>query len=107
MAVNLERIISRDDNFKFSALLAARINNWQLRGGLMESEAGIGIDFYAAGDKFRLSADGWDFGRNPDPHLKFYGQFDVWDRVFVTAGADDLLSTSFRQYFLGAGFKFR
>lgn len=107
IGVNIERITTRDDNFKFSALLAARINNWQLRGGLMESEAGVGIDFYTANDRWRFRLDSWDFGRNPDPHIKFTTQLDVWDRVFITAGADDLLSTDFRQFFIGAGFKFR
>ncbi len=107
IGVDIERITTRDDDFKFSALLAARFDNWQFRGGLMESEAGIGIDWFAASDRLRVSFDGWDFGRNPDPHLKFFGQFDVWDRVFVTAGADDLLSDDFRQFFFGAGFRFR
>ncbi len=107
IGVDIERITTRDDDFKFSALLAARLRNWQFRGGLMESEAGVGIDWYTASDRLRFSLDGWDFGRNPDPHLKFYGQFDVWDRVFLTAGADDLLSDDFRQFFVGAGFRFR
>lgn len=105
--VDIERITTRDDDFKFSAMLAARLDNMQLRGGLMESEAGVGIDFFTAGDRLRFSLDGWDFGRNPDPHIKLFGQFDVWDRVFITAGGDDLLSDDFRQFFLGAGFTFR
>jgi len=107
LGVLIQRVTSRDDRFKFSALLAARFNNWQFRGGLMESEAGVGIDYFAVSDKLRLRLEGWDFGRNPDPHIKFGGQFDVWDRVFITAGADDLLSSSFRQFFIGAGFGFR
>jgi phospholipid/cholesterol/gamma-HCH transport system substrate-binding protein len=105
--VNTERITTRDDDFKFSALLAARINNWQFRGGLMESEAGVGVDLFTFSDRLRVSLDGWDFGRNPDPHIKLFAQFDVWDRVFVTAGGDDLLSSDFRQFFVGAGFRFR
>lgn len=107
IGVDIERISTRDDAFKFSALLAARLNNWQLRGGLMESEAGVGIDLFTFSDRMRLSLDGWDFGRNPDPHIKLFAQFDVWDRVFITAGGDDLLSDEFRQFFIGAGFRFR
>lgn len=107
IGVNAERITTRDDAFKFSALLAARVDNWQFRGGLMESEAGVGLDLFTAGDRLRFSLDGWDFGRNPDPHIKLFAQFDVWDRVFITAGGDDLLSSDFRQFFVGAGFKFR
>jgi len=105
--VNLERITTRDDDFKFSAMLAARFNIWQFRGGLMESEAGVGIDLFTFNDRLRFSLDSWDFGRNPDPHIKLFAQFDVWDRVFITAGGDDLLSSDFRQMFIGAGFTFR
>lgn len=101
------RVTSRDDAFKLSALLATQFNNWQLRGGLMENEAGVGIDYFPGSERFRFTLEGWDFGRNPDPHLKFRGQVDVWNRLFVVAGADDLLSTDFRQFFIGAGFKFR
>lgn len=101
------RVTSRDDRFKFSALLATQFNNWQFRGGLMENEAGVGIDYSPVSDRVSFTLEGWDFGRNPDPHLKFRGQFDVWDRLFLVAGADDLLSTDFRQFFVGAGFKFR
>jgi phospholipid/cholesterol/gamma-HCH transport system substrate-binding protein len=106
-AVDIERITTRDDAFKFSALLAARLNDLQFRGGLMESEAGVGIDLFTFSDRLRFSLDGWDFGRNPDPHIKLFAQFDVWDRVFITAGGDDLLSSDFRQFFVGGGFKFR
>ena len=58
-------------------------------------------------DRVRFTFEGWDFGRNPDPHLKFRAQVDILDRLFVSAGADDLLSSAFRQFFVGAGFKFR
>ena len=73
----------------------------------MENEAGVGIDYSPVSDRVSFTLEGWDFGRNPDPHLKFRGQFNVWDRLFLVAGADDLLSTDFRQFFFGAGFKFR
>ena len=104
---DITRVTSRDDTFKLSALFAARFTSWQLRGGLMENEAGVGIDYFVGSDRVRFTLEGWDFGRNPDPHLKFRAQVDILDRLFVSAGADDLLSSAFRQFFVGAGFKFR
>ena len=104
---DITRVTSRDDAFKLSALFAQRFTNLQLRGGLMENEAGVGIDYFVGSDRVRFTFEGWDFGRNPDPHLKFRSQVDVWDRLFVSVGADDLLSSKFRQFFVGAGFKFR
>ncbi|MCH7824012.1 MAG: MCE family protein [Acidobacteria bacterium] len=104
---DITRVTSRDDAFKLSALFASRFTNWQFRGGLMENEAGVGIDYFVGSDRLRFTLEGWDFGRNPDPHLKFRGQVDILDRLFVSVGADDLLSSDFRQFFIGAGFKFR
>ena len=105
--VRIERELSRSDAFKLSAQFAAQINNWQLRGGLIESEAGVGIDYAPGTGRLRFTLEGWDFGRNPDPHIKFGGSFDVYDRMFVILGGDDLLSTDFRQFYVGAGFRFR
>ena len=82
----LQRTVERTQDFRFSALLALRFySNWQLRAGLMESEAGGGLDYFP-GSRWRLTFEAWDFGRDPDPHLKFWGSFDLWDRLFVIHG---------------------
>lgn len=103
----VQRRLIREEDFVFSALLAQRRGNWQLRGGLLESEAGGGIDYFAADDRWRFTFEAWDFGRDPDPHLKLRGQYQLFERLFVTAGWDDLLSDEFRQFFFGAGYSFR
>ena len=105
--VTIERMLARSDAFKLSAQFAAQFDSWQFRGGLIESEAGVGIDYVPGSGRFRLTLEGWDFGRNPDPHIKFGGSFNVYDRMFVIVGGDDLLSTDFRQFFIGGGFRFR
>ena len=105
--VRIERELARSEDFKFSAMLAGRFGGWQLRGGLMESKAGLGFDYFTASDRLRFTLEGWDFGRNPDPHLKLSGSFDIYDRFFILMGGDDLLSDDFRQYFVGGGFRFR
>ena len=66
---DITRVTSRDDAFKLSALFAARFTSWQFRGGLMENEAGVGIDYFTRSDRLRFTFEGWDFGRNPDPHF--------------------------------------
>jgi hypothetical protein len=40
--------------------------------------------------------------------LKLYGNYDIFKNLFITAGADDLLSqySQYRTFFLGFGIKF-
>ncbi|MFQ5743752.1 MAG: MlaD family protein [Acidobacteriota bacterium] len=104
----LERRSVLDEGFLFSALLAQRSGHWQLRGGLLESEAGGGVDYFAGrNDLWRLTFEAWDFGRDDNPHLKLRGQYRVFDRLFVTGGWDDLASDAHRQFFIGGGYSFR
>ncbi len=102
-----ERKITSAQGFRFSALLAGRFGDWQLRGGLMESEVGGGVDYFFGSDRWRLTFEAWDFGRDPEPHLKLHGGFTFWDRLLIVVGYDDLLSNDLRQVFVGGGFTFK
>ena len=102
-----ERKITSAQGFRFSALLAGRFGDWQLRGGLMESEVGGGMDYFLGSDRWRFSFEAWDFGRDPEPHLKLYGGFTFWDRLLIVVGYDDMLSKDLRQVFVGGGFTFK
>jgi phospholipid/cholesterol/gamma-HCH transport system substrate-binding protein len=103
----LERQLVRQEGFRVNALLTQRLGNFQFRGGILESQAGLGVDFFAVNDKIRLSAEMWDLGRDPDPHLKFRAQWNVLGRFFLTGGWDDALRSDQRSYFLGGGYSFR
>jgi len=103
----LERQLVRQEGFRVNALLTQRLGNFQFRGGILESQAGLGVDFFAVNDKIRLSAEMWDLGRDPDPHLKFRAQWNVLGRFFLTGGWDDALRPDQRSYFLGGGYSFR
>lgn len=103
----LERQLVRQEGFRVNALLTQRLGNFQFRGGILESQAGLGVDFFAVNDKIHLSAEMWDLGRDPDPHLKFRAQWNVLGRFFLTGGWDDALRPDQRSYFLGGGYSFR
>ena len=107
LATTLERQIIRQEGFRFNALITQRIKNFQFRGGILESQAGLGLDYLAFRDKLTFTGEIWDLGRDPDPHLKLRLQWNVAGRFFVTGGWDDLLREDLRSYYIGGGYSFR
>jgi len=103
----LERQLVRQEGFRINALITQRLGNFQLRGGILESQAGLGVDFFAANERLRITTEMWDLGRDPDPHLKFRAQWNVFGRFFVTGGWDDAFRPDQRSYYLGGGYSFR
>lgn len=103
----VERQLIRQEGFRFSAVLGQRLNAWQLRGGILENQAGLGVDYFMGSDRVRLSAEIWDLGRDPDPHAKLRFQWNLSGRFFVTGGWDDFLREDLRGFYLGAGYSFR
>ncbi len=61
-----------------------------VRGGLIESRAGFGIDQSLFRKKVVLSLEAYDFGRDQNPpHLRFEGRYFLTDNIFAYAGWDD------------------
>ncbi len=96
------------DDFAISALIGFRWKDFILRGGLIESWGGAGVDYYFLKDRLRFSADIWDFNR-PDfaAHAKLTSRFYFSPSVFVTGGWDDFLNSDrdADSIFVGAGLR--
>jgi len=103
-----------DNKLKFSALIARRFSGLTVKGGVLESTGGLGVDYELLKNRLTVGADAWDFarkdlsGKSVPPHLKVYGNYDIVKNLFVTGGVDDVLSTerNLRTMFLGFGIKF-
>lgn len=103
----LQRQLIREQGFRFNAVLVQRIKSFQIRGGIMESQAGLGLDFFALNDRVRFSGEIWDLGRDPDPHAKLRLQWNIAGRFFLTGGWDDFLRDELRSVYVGGGYSFR
>lgn len=100
---------SFSNDLKFSAMVAKRFSGLTLRGGVLESTGGVGLDYEVLKDRLTLGADVYDFTRKDQPpHLKLYGNYDIVKNLFVTGGVDDLLNDekNLRTFFFGFGIKF-
>ncbi len=83
------------------------------RGGLKESSAGIGLDFYYR-NNIRLTTDIYRIGREVEvgepekPQLDIGFFYKAKNRpFFFRIGGSDLLNDKYRGMFFGAGFMFR
>ncbi len=100
-----ERETSVEDELKFSLQLAKRFYDLVIRGGIIESSGGLGLDYYLFDDDLRFSVEAWDF-EQPKAHLKVTAQYFVQNNLFLELGGDDLANGEFRNFFVGAGFLF-
>ena len=101
-----ETVEKATDNFAFSAQVAQRLGPWVLRGGLLESTGGAGVDLWLLQQRLRLTAEAWDFDRRgPAAHAKLHAALYPTRNLYLLAGWDDLLNRSLQldSFFLGAG----
>lgn len=100
--------VRTEDEFEFSAQIAKRFSNLTVRGGLIESSGGVGVDYYMFGDRVKFSLEAFDFDDEMNPHMKAWGTIYFSRFFYLTAGYDDFISeVGMESAFLGLGFEFR
>ncbi len=97
------------DELQVSLLLTQRYFDTVLKGGLMESKAGVGIEqYFGTQDQYRIGLDAWDFSNALGPHVKLAAYWRFYSNAFIVLGGDDLISsnTAYRDAFFGIGIRF-
>lgn len=101
-----ERVVKKD-KLLVSAQLAKSFNNFTLRGGIIESRGGVGVDYRYGPVGVEFSAFDFRTDNGQRPHLKALGSVNITKNFFLVSGVDDIIS---RQqdldWFVGAGVKF-
>lgn len=95
------------DSIRFSAQIAKKYQDITIRGGLIESTGGVGLDYNRG--PFGLSFSAFDFKSFGDqkPHLKAWGKTNITNSFFLLGGVDDIINPDQDlAWFLGAGLEF-
>jgi len=95
-----------EKGFLMSAQIGQRLSRWLLRGGLIESEFGAGLDLIVARERMSFSIDTFNFGRENNPHCRFRVNFYPYGGFFLSGGYDDFLNKENRQLLFGVGYRF-
>lgn len=91
---------------RLSAQLAKKFYDFTVRGGLIESTGGLGVDYDKGPLGVSLSAFDFSTRYGEKPHLKLMGNVNVTKNFYVVGGADDFISRRNRpDWFMGAGLK--
>ncbi|MDR1922050.1 MAG: MCE family protein [Candidatus Adiutrix sp.] len=95
------------DKLKFNAQIARRYYDLVLRGGLIESGAGFGVDYYLEEDNLRLTFEMFSGDFDHNPHLRAELSYNIWKIFYISLGYDDFISDQHRATpFIGLGIQF-
>jgi phospholipid/cholesterol/gamma-HCH transport system substrate-binding protein len=95
------------DEFKFTIQMAKRFKGVTLRGGLIESSGGVGMDYYLFKDRVKLTLEAFDFSKEDNVHMKAGAIIYLGRFFFLSAGYDDFASEDgMDSAYLGLGLEF-
>lgn len=76
----------------FNAQIGKRFRDLVLRGGILESTGGFGMDYMALNDRLKLTFEAFDFSSDRNAHLKGYADVQLFKYLYLTGGWDDFIS---------------
>lgn len=91
------------DRFVYSLQGGLRWGGLAPRAGIIESEFGAGVDYFAFKDRLAVGVEGFDLNREPAPRFRAYGKYYPSKSFFLVAGIDDFTQASGREVFFGLG----
>jgi phospholipid/cholesterol/gamma-HCH transport system substrate-binding protein len=92
---------------KINAQIAQRYYDAVIRGGIFESGAGLGLDYYMLEDNLRLTFEAFSGDFDHNPHLRVMASYRFWKILYAGAGYDDFISDQHRASpFISFGFYF-
>lgn len=94
------------------AMYGKRMSDFRVRGGLIQSTGGVGVDYYAINDKLKASVDLFDFGavndiRGTNPHARALVSYRLLKYIEVIGGADNFLNSKAATGIIGIGLRFK
>jgi phospholipid/cholesterol/gamma-HCH transport system substrate-binding protein len=98
-----------DQAFTLSAQFAKRLaENYVVTGGIIEGKGGVGAEYRALNDKFRVGVLGYDFTKRedkPKPRYRITSSFQFYKGIYGQAGFQDIANKELRTFFIGGGLR--
>ncbi|MDD4975619.1 MAG: MlaD family protein [Bacteriovorax sp.] len=93
------------NTLRFNAQIGRRINNFDFRGGLIESTGGLGADYRFQAIGTKLSVDAFDYKKDSGPNLKLAIETQIWNVFYGRASFNDSIRST-RSATIAGGLRF-
>ncbi|MAW07760.1 MAG: hypothetical protein CME61_05700 [Halobacteriovoraceae bacterium] len=77
------------NSFRFDAQFGRKIQDWTLRGGIVESSGGFGLDFHPSWSDSMVSLEAYDYRDDLGFNFRFSASTQVWNIVHARVMAED------------------
>ncbi len=78
------------DTFRFNVQIGRRIQDFGVRGGLIESTGGLGLDYYLQNLGTKFSLEAFDYKKDKGANLRFITELQVWNILYGRASFNDM-----------------
>lgn len=97
-----DQTVTYKNRLAITAIFAKNFYNWTLKGGIIESNGGVGVDYHLLGEQLMVSTELFNFR---EIQWRAFLRYNFFKGMYVTAGGDNLLSSDGlpASAFIGAG----
>lgn len=99
-----EKKETKHNTYKFTALMGRKLHNFYLRGGMIDSAAGFGVDYELPRYGMKLTAEVFDFNFERGTNLRLKTEYHLWNVVYLRAMAENAIYAE-RNYTFSLGFR--
>jgi len=105
--ITTEKSSKQLDDLLFSFQFAKKFEAFTMRGGLIESSGGVGLDYQVGPFTTEFSAFDFRTTNGQRPHLKLFNTAHLTKTFYLLGGLDDFINPNQDlDWFMGAGFSF-
>jgi phospholipid/cholesterol/gamma-HCH transport system substrate-binding protein len=105
VTTNEVRKVKTRGDFRFNVQLGRKIQNWTIRGGLIESTGGLGVDYQLSAWDTRFTAEVFDYRDKIGPNIRFATDFQIYNVLYGKVAFEDVIDEG-RSATISAGLKF-
>jgi phospholipid/cholesterol/gamma-HCH transport system substrate-binding protein len=105
VSVTENRVENVKNTLRFNAQVGRRINDFDFRGGLIESTGGLGVDYRLQKIGSKFSFDAFDYKKKVGPNLRMAVETQIWNVLYGRASFNDAVRST-RSATIAGGLRF-
>jgi phospholipid/cholesterol/gamma-HCH transport system substrate-binding protein len=106
VTVNKYEKINDRNTLRFNAQIGRRINDFDIRGGLIETTGGLGVDYRIQSLNTKLTTDIFDYKKGKGANFRFGAETQIWNVLYGRATFDDAFRKDGRSATIYGGLRF-